>query len=219
MVNLTPKYRVNLICNFFHPKFDFQPHLVEPFCRAVNLTEWGKSVKAAPNEVKFASIWLWSSFSNLRRANKIIVEIHAQQNSPHGFTVNWTVTNTSSRTGRLRTRLVEMNGYENVFFNRTVTNTSSRTGRLRTRLLEMNGHENVFWNWTVTKTSSRTGRLRRRLLELDGYEDVFSNWTVNVCWCRVVYSHNVMEFQAWLKQYSKDTNYYLKTFGYARIKN
>jgi len=52
----------------------------------VNLTEWGKSVKVAPNEVKFASTWLWSSFSNLWRAYKIIVEIHAQQNSPHGFT-------------------------------------------------------------------------------------------------------------------------------------
>ena len=54
----------------------------------MNLTEWGKSVKVAPNECKFASTWLWSSFSNLRRAYKIIVEIHTQQNSPHGFTVH-----------------------------------------------------------------------------------------------------------------------------------
>ena len=54
---------------------------------AVNLTERGKSVKVAPNEVKFASTWLWSLFSNLRRAYKIIVEIHTQQNSPHGLTV------------------------------------------------------------------------------------------------------------------------------------
>jgi len=46
----------------------------------------GKSVKVAPNEVKFASTWLWSSFSYLWRAYKIIVEIHTQQNSPHGFT-------------------------------------------------------------------------------------------------------------------------------------
>jgi len=53
----------------------------------VNLTEWGKSVKVAPNEVKFASTWHWSSFSNLWRAYKIIVEFHTQQNSPHGFTV------------------------------------------------------------------------------------------------------------------------------------
>jgi len=53
----------------------------------VNLTEWGKSVKVAPNEVKFASTWLWSLFSNLWRAFKIIVEIHTQQNSPLGLTV------------------------------------------------------------------------------------------------------------------------------------
>ena len=53
----------------------------------MNLTEWGKSVKVAPNEVKLASTWLWSSFSNLWRAYKIVVEIHMQQNSPHGFTV------------------------------------------------------------------------------------------------------------------------------------
>ena len=53
----------------------------------MNLTEWGKSLKVAPNEVKFASTWIWSSFSNLWRAYKIIVEIHTQQNSPHGFTV------------------------------------------------------------------------------------------------------------------------------------
>jgi len=53
----------------------------------VNLTEWGKSVKVAPDEDKFASTWLWSSFSNLWRAYKIIIEIHTQQNSPHGFTV------------------------------------------------------------------------------------------------------------------------------------
>jgi len=46
---------MNLICNFFHPKFDFQPQLVQPICRAVNLAEWGKSAKVAPNEVKFAS--------------------------------------------------------------------------------------------------------------------------------------------------------------------
>jgi len=54
----------------------------------VKLTEWGKSVKVAPNEVKFASIWLWFSFSNLWRAYKIILQIHTQQNSPHGLTVN-----------------------------------------------------------------------------------------------------------------------------------
>ena len=53
----------------------------------MNLTERGKLVKVDPNEVKFASTWLWSSFSNLWRAYKIIVEIHTQQNSPHGFTV------------------------------------------------------------------------------------------------------------------------------------
>ena len=53
----------------------------------MNLTEWGKSVKVAPSEVKFASTWLWSSFSNLWRACKIIVEIHTQQNSPHGLTL------------------------------------------------------------------------------------------------------------------------------------
>ena len=53
----------------------------------MNLTESGKSVKVAPNEVKFGSTWLWSSFSNLLRAYKIIVEIHTQQNPPHGFTV------------------------------------------------------------------------------------------------------------------------------------
>jgi len=53
----------------------------------VKLTEWGKSVKVAPNEVKFASTCLWSSLSYLWRANNIIVEIHTQQNSPHGFTV------------------------------------------------------------------------------------------------------------------------------------
>jgi len=53
----------------------------------MNLTEWGKSGKVAPNEVKFASTWLWSSFSNLWRAYKVIVEIHTQQNLPHGFTV------------------------------------------------------------------------------------------------------------------------------------
>jgi len=46
-------------------------------------------VKVAPNEVELASTWLWSSFSNLWRAYKIIVEIHTQQNSPHGFTVRW----------------------------------------------------------------------------------------------------------------------------------
>jgi len=45
-VNLTPKNRVYLICNFFHPKFDFQPELVYPFCRAVNLIEREKSVKS-----------------------------------------------------------------------------------------------------------------------------------------------------------------------------
>ena len=54
---------------------------------SANLTEWGKLVKVAPNEVEFASTWLWSSFSNLWRAYKIIVEIHTPQNSPHGFTV------------------------------------------------------------------------------------------------------------------------------------
>jgi len=54
----------------------------------VKLTEWGKSVKVAPIEVKFASTWLWSSLSNLWRAYKIIVEIHTQQNSPHGITVH-----------------------------------------------------------------------------------------------------------------------------------
>jgi len=59
--------------------------------RAVNLTEWGKSVKGAPNEVEFASTWLWSSFSNLWRAYKNIVEIHTQQNSPYGFTVKPTL--------------------------------------------------------------------------------------------------------------------------------
>ena len=53
----------------------------------MNLTEWGKSIKVAPNEVKFASTWLWSSFSNLWRAYKIIVEIHTQQNSPNGLKV------------------------------------------------------------------------------------------------------------------------------------
>ena len=51
----------------------------------MNLTEWGKSVRVAPNEVKFASTWLWSSFSNLWRACKIIVEIHTQQNNPTGL--------------------------------------------------------------------------------------------------------------------------------------
>jgi len=45
----------------------------------VNLTEWGKSVKVAPNEVKFASPWLWSSFSYLWRAYKIMVEINTQR--------------------------------------------------------------------------------------------------------------------------------------------
>jgi len=53
----------------------------------MNLTEWGKSGKVAPNEVIFASTWHWSSFGNLWRAYKIIVEIHTQRNSPHGFTV------------------------------------------------------------------------------------------------------------------------------------
>jgi len=71
----------------FHPKLDFQIQLFYLFCKAANVTEWGKSVKIAPNEVKFASTWLWSSLSNLWRAYKVIVEIHTQQNLPHRFTV------------------------------------------------------------------------------------------------------------------------------------
>jgi len=71
----------------FSPQIRLSTTVSLTFCRAVNLTEWGKSMKAAPNEVQFASTWLWSSFSNLWRAYKIIVEIHTHQNSPHGFTV------------------------------------------------------------------------------------------------------------------------------------
>jgi len=71
---------------FFSPQIRLST-ISSTFFRAVNLTEWGKSVKVAPNEVQFASTWLWPSFSYLWRAYKIIVEIHTQQNSPHGFTV------------------------------------------------------------------------------------------------------------------------------------
>jgi len=53
----------------------------------VKLTEWGKPEKVAPNKVKLASTWVWSSFSKVWRAYKIIVEIHLQQNSSHGIAV------------------------------------------------------------------------------------------------------------------------------------
>ena len=43
----------------------------------MNLAEWGLSVKVAPNEVEFASTWLWSSFRNLWRAYKIVVGTYA----------------------------------------------------------------------------------------------------------------------------------------------
>ena len=61
----------------------------------MELTEWGgKPVKVAPKDIKFPSTWLWSSFSNLWRAYKIIVEIHTQQNSPQGI---WVLINREAR--------------------------------------------------------------------------------------------------------------------------
>ena len=71
----------------FSPQIRLSTTVSLTFCRAVNLTEWGKSMKVAAKEITFASTWLWSSFSNLWRAYKIIDEIHTRQNSPNGFTV------------------------------------------------------------------------------------------------------------------------------------
>jgi len=71
----------------FSPQIRLSTTITLTFLQGSVPPEWGKSVKVAPNEVKFASAWLWSSFSNPCRAYKIIVEIHTQQNSPHGFAV------------------------------------------------------------------------------------------------------------------------------------
>jgi len=45
----------------------------------MNLTKWGKRFKVAPDEVNIAFSWLWSSFSDIWRNYKIIVEILTQQ--------------------------------------------------------------------------------------------------------------------------------------------
>jgi len=88
----------------------------------------------------------WPKYMNIWIVNGRITD-----HGKHSFewSSNWTVEKTSPRIW-------------------SVKKTSSRTGRLRKRLLELDGQENVFSNWTVKKRSSRAGRLRKRLLELDG---------------------------------------------------
>ena len=71
----------------FSPQIRLSTTISLTLLQGSELTEWGKSVKVAPKEVKFAFSWLWSSFSYPWRAYKIIVEIHTPKNSPHGITV------------------------------------------------------------------------------------------------------------------------------------
>ena len=72
----------------FSPQIRLSTTINSYLFQGVNLTKWGKRVKVANNEANFASTWLWTSFNIIWRAYQIIVEIHTQQISPHGFTGN-----------------------------------------------------------------------------------------------------------------------------------